>query len=94
MNCSFLRKGRWFSKMSLCASAYRDPRRGFGDAFGEIHVPTADAVIDPQFKTGAGRQMVKRFLYNEEIRPHLLDAQRTAVDQQLHIHPGGMSAVI
>jgi hypothetical protein len=37
--------------------------------------------------------VVKGFFHEEKIRSHLEHGNRTAVDQQPHFHPGGVSAL-
>jgi len=70
-----------------------DPFGRGGHAFGQIHVPTALALVHLQNQTGTAWGMVDGRIYKKKIRPHLGNSNRVAVDQQPHFYLGGVAAL-
>ena len=63
-------------------------------AIRQTHVPTTDALVHLQDNGGLARRIFGRRLDDEKVGTHVRDAQRVAVDDQLHLHFGRIRAVI
>lgn len=63
-------------------------------AIGQAHDPTTLASAHLQNDGGQSGRMFARRLDDEKIGSHVRDADRFAVDDQLHLHLGRMRSVI
>jgi len=80
------------SRGRLRAGGDGDPFGAGGDAVGQLHIPAALAPVHLQHDAGARGRMIERLFHEQKIAPHLDDANRAAVDEQLHVDLGGMAA--
>jgi len=63
-------------------------------AIGQAHDPTTLASAHLQNDGGLSGRMFAGRLDDEKIGSHVRDADRFAVDDQLHLHLGGICSVI
>ena len=77
----------------LLAECESDPRGIPRNPIRELHLPLAFAAVHSEHNGSFAWRIVTGCFDEKEIRPHLRDADRFALDDQLHLDLGRMGTI-